>query len=69
MYGGNLMRTTLVLPDNLVNEAMNLTHITIKTDLIKAALEDIIQREKAKRLADYYGKVDLGIDIREIRAR
>jgi Arc/MetJ family transcription regulator len=64
-----LMRTTLVLPDALINEAMELTCISIKTDLIKTALESLVQREKAKKLAGYFGKIDLGIDIEKMRKR
>jgi hypothetical protein len=37
--------------------------------LIITALEDLIQRGKMKKLADYFGKVDLGIDIDEMRSR
>jgi len=40
------MRTTIDLPENLVNEAMKLTNIHAKTDVIKEALLNLIQREK-----------------------
>ncbi|MDR1901971.1 MAG: type II toxin-antitoxin system VapB family antitoxin [Treponema sp.] len=63
------MRTTLDLPDTLVNEAMNITNISKKTDLIKYALENIIQREKVKELAQYFGKISLDIDLDKLRKR
>jgi Arc/MetJ family transcription regulator len=63
------MRTTLVLPDKLVSEAMRITHISKKTELIKTALENLIQREKIKGLSDYFGKVNLGINIDLMRRR
>ncbi|MDR1894014.1 MAG: type II toxin-antitoxin system VapB family antitoxin [Spirochaetales bacterium] len=63
------MRTTLDLPDALVNEAMNITNISKKTDLIKYALENIIQREKVKELAQYFGKISLDIDLDKLRKR
>ena len=63
------MRTTLVLPDNLVNEAMNITHIKTKTDLIKEALSNLIEKEKIKNLKKYYGKVKLDIDMDILRKR
>ena len=50
------MRTTLELPDALVNEALALTKIPAKTELVKFALENVIQREKTKELANYFGK-------------
>ena len=63
------MRTTLILPDTLVEEAMELTNIPTKTELVKFALENIIQREKIKGLKNYFGKVILNIDIDKLRNR
>ena len=63
------MRTTLELPDALVTEAMEITKIQTKTDVIKTALENLIQREKIKGLKDYAGKIDLGIDLKAMRKR
>lgn len=63
------MRTTLDLPEQLIDEAMALTHIKTKTDLIKIALQNLIQKEKIKNLKKYFGKVDLEIDLNELRNR
>ena len=63
------MRTTLELPDTLVNEAMTLTKIPTKTELVKFALENVIQREKIKELANYFGKINLEIDLNKLRNR
>jgi hypothetical protein len=63
------MRTTLDLPESLIDEAMALTHIQTKTDLIKTALQNLIQKEKIKDLKRYFGKVDLGIDLNILRNR
>lgn len=63
------MRTTLDLPENLINEAMALTKIKTKTDLIKTALINLIQREKIRNIKKYFGKVDLEIDLDLIRER
>jgi hypothetical protein len=63
------MRTTLDLPEQLIDEAMALTHIKTKTDLIKVALQNLIQKEKIKDLKKYFGKVDLEIDLNELRNR
>jgi hypothetical protein len=63
------MRTTLDLPESLIKEAMTLTHIRTKTDLIKIALQNLIQREKIKDLKNYFGKVDLNIDLNTLRNR
>jgi len=61
------MRTTLDIPEALMDEAMALTHSATKTDLIKRALEDLIQKEKISRLKDYFGKVDLNLDVEALR--
>ena len=63
------MRTTLDLPDTLVNDAMVLTQIGTKTALIKYALENIVQQEKIKDLAAYFGKVNMDIDLNKLRNR
>ncbi len=63
------MRTTLDLPETLIDEAMALTHSQTKTDLIKTALINLIQKEKIKDIKKYYGKIDLDINLNELRNR
>jgi len=45
------MRTTLNLDDDLLEEAQSLTGLSEKTALVRAALEALIERESARRLA------------------
>ena len=63
------MRTTLDLSDTLLEEAMTLTKITTKTEVITQALENLIQKEKLQQLESYYGKVDMDIDLDTLRKR
>jgi hypothetical protein len=63
------MRTTLDLPESLLDEAMAITKIKTKTDVIKVALQTLIQREKIKDIKKYYGKIDLDIDLDVLRKR
>ncbi len=63
------MRTTLDLPETLIDEALALTHIQTKTDLIKTALINLIQKEKIKDIKNYFGKIDLDIDLNTLRKR
>ena len=63
------MQTTLELPDALVRRAMPLTKISTETELVKFALENIIRQEEAGKLSDYFGKVDLDIDLDVLRNR
>jgi len=63
------MRTTLDLPDTLIHEAMSLTQISTKTEVIKYALENIIRREKIKGLTNYFGKLNRDVDLDKLRNR
>ena len=63
------MRTTLDLSDTLLEEAMALTKITTKTEVITQALENLIQKEKLQQLENYYGKIDIDIDLDTLRKR
>ena len=63
------MRTTLDLPESLLAEAMTLTKIQTKTEVIKTALANLIQKEKIQELKQYFGKIDLDINLDELRNR
>ena len=63
------MRTTLDLSAPLLEEAMALTKIRTKTEVITRALENLIQKEKVQQLKNYYGKIDLDIDLGTLRER
>ncbi|MGL5850417.1 MAG: type II toxin-antitoxin system VapB family antitoxin [Phycicoccus sp.] len=45
------MRTTVTLDDDLLAEAVNLTGVTERSRLIREALQALIRRESARRLA------------------
>ena len=45
------MRTTLIIDDELVERARELTGVDEKTALVRAGLEALIARESAARLA------------------
>ncbi|MCF8260971.1 MAG: type II toxin-antitoxin system VapB family antitoxin [Melioribacteraceae bacterium] len=63
------MRTTLDIPEGLINEALRITQSKTKTELIKLALENIIQKNKIMELKKYRGKIDLDIDLDTLRKR
>ncbi len=63
------MRTTLDLPEELINEAMKATHIQTKTKVIITALEELIRKSKIAEIKKYKGKIDLDIDLDSIRGR
>ncbi len=63
------MRTTLDLPEDLIDEAMKATQIKTKTKVIITALEDLIRKSKISGLKKFKGKIDLDIDMNAIRGR
>lgn len=63
------MRTTLDLPEDLLNDAMKATNTDTKTAVIILALEQLIKKSKISGLKQYKGKIDLDIDLNEIRDR
>jgi hypothetical protein len=63
------MKTTFDLPEKLINEAMKLTHIRTKTAVIILALQELIRNVKIVGIKKYRGKIDLDIDLSELRNR
>ena len=63
------MRTTLDLPEELLNEAMKATSINTKTKVIITALEDLIRKSKISGLKEFKGKIDLDINMNAVRGR
>ena len=63
------MRTTLDLPEDLLKEAMKVTHTDTKTAVIVKALEELVRKSTISDLKKYRGKIDLDIDLNEIRDR
>jgi len=63
------MRTTLDLPENLLSEAMKVTHTETKTAVIVKALEELVRKSKISDIKKYRGKIDLDIDLDELRDR
>ncbi|TGK12468.1 type II toxin-antitoxin system VapB family antitoxin [Leptospira fletcheri] len=63
------MRTTVDIPEELFLEAMKLTRLKTKTEVIKEGLTSLIRREKLKDLKKYKGHVNLPIDLNDLRKR
>lgn len=63
------MRTTLDLPEDLLNEAMKVTHTGTKTAVIIKALEDLVRKSTISDIKKYKGKMNLEIDLDVIRDR
>jgi Arc/MetJ family transcription regulator len=63
------MRTTLDLPQDLIQQALQITHCKNKTALIIKALEDTVRKYRIQKLKAYNGKINLDIDLKTLRNR
>lgn len=63
------MKTTIDLPEELINEAMAISNSKSKIEAIKTALLEMIAKEKRLKLLNFKGKVDLDIDLEVLRSR
>jgi Arc/MetJ family transcription regulator len=63
------MKTTLDLPDELIQEAMQLTDAKTKSKVIILALQELIKKNKVAGLKAYKGTVNLDMDIDLLRNR
>lgn len=70
MYRGFVLRTNIVLDDDLVREAVKLTGITTKRKLVDLALRELVKRERRKNLFELAGQIDFaeGYDHKSARA-
>ena len=69
VYAENLMRTNIVLDDELVRQAVQLTGITTKRELVDVALRVLIRDRRKKDLFELAGKVEFaeGYDYKQAR--
>jgi len=63
------MRTTLDLPELLVNEALQLSNQKTKTGAIITALEAYVRSRRLARLKRFKGTVDIDLDLSVLRDR
>ena len=63
------MRTTLDVPDNLLEEARELLGFKSKTDTVTLALRELIRRRRLEELKAMMGSVRLDIDLAKSRRR
>jgi Arc/MetJ family transcription regulator len=65
--GPQMLRTNIELDEDLVNEAMRLTHARTKKELVNLALRELVNRAKRKRILELEGKVEWVGDLNEMR--
>jgi Arc/MetJ family transcription regulator len=63
------MRTTLNVPDDLMQEALRVTRFRSKTDVVIYSLKELIRRSRLEELKELKGKVDIDVDLKRSRRR
>jgi len=63
------MRTTLDLPEKLMQDALKASHQKTKTAVIVAALQDFVRKSRIQELRSFKGRVDLDLDLDALRKR
>ena len=63
------MRTTLIIPDDLMKDLMEETGEKSKTLLVCRSLEEMLERVRRENLKRLRGKIDLDIDLESLRTK
>ncbi len=63
------MRTTLDIPQELIEEARRILGFKSKTDTVILSLQELIRRRRIEELKDLMGSVELEIDLEDSRRR
>ena len=63
------MRTTLDLPEDLVDEARKLLGFKSKTDTVVVSLQELVRRRRIEELKSMFGSVKLELDVAASRRR
>jgi len=63
------MRTTLDIPESLIDEARQLLGFKSKTDTVVLSLQEMVRRRRIEELKNMMGSVRLEIDIPASRRR
>ena len=65
----HLMRTTLDIPEDLIEEARDLLGYKSKTDTVIFSLRELVRRNRIEQLKQLMGHVDLNLDLSKSRRR
>lgn len=63
------MRTTLDLPEDLLEEARRLLAYKSKTDTVVFSLRELVRRKRIDEIKSLAGKVHLDVDVDRARRR
>jgi Arc/MetJ family transcription regulator len=63
------MRTTLDLPEHLIDEARAAVGFKSKTDTVIYALREVVRRSRVEDLKAMFGRVRIDLDLSKSRRR
>jgi Arc/MetJ family transcription regulator len=63
------MRTTLDIPEPLIEEARRILGFKSKTDTVVLSLQELVRRRRIEELKGLMGSVELEIDLAKSRRR
>jgi len=63
------MRTTLIIPESLIDEARTTLGFTSKTDTVVFALREVVRRGRRDDLKHLLGKVTFDVDAMDMRRK
>lgn len=63
------MRTTLDLPETLIDDARAVLGFKSKTDTVVHALKEVVRRSKTEELKALFGKVTFDVDPSTLRGK
>ncbi len=63
------MRTTMIIPPDLVDEARLAAGLKSKTETVIFALQELIRRKRLEELKSMFGSTEIDVDIAYSRGR
>lgn len=63
------MRTTLEIPEALLEEARRASRLSTKRETVVAGLNELLRKAKREDLRRLAGRIELKIDLRKARQR
>ena len=62
-----MLRTNIEIDEELVNEAMQLTHLKTKKEVVNFAIKELVQKTKKRNILKLEGKVDWTGNLAKMR--
>ena len=62
------MRTTIDIPDDLMERALRAASLHSKKDAVVAGLQELVRKAEREELRRMAGRIDLDVDLRRSRA-